>query len=111
MTESEPGHTAEPRNVLRCDPTGGAVTWRGHRRWTHGCTGGLMEAVAWTDDVVNAMDRDPRSYPFGYFTGGASPLDTARALLDDFFVAKRQAWTLEPGEEGRFIEYLKSCQS
>lgn len=156
-----------------------------------------MEAIAWTDDVVNAMDRDPRSYPFGYFAGGASPLDTvrvfvwfatleellehileveprvhglvhgrglegfqqrirpllqrateeglsealrleldpgsdggfvvdwwgsfedlksgrgdfARALLDDFFGEKRQAWTLEPGEEGQFIEYLKRCQA
>ncbi len=40
-----------------------------------------MEAIAWTDDVVNAMDRDPRSYPFGYFTGGASPLDTARVFV------------------------------
>jgi hypothetical protein len=32
-------------------------------------------------------------------------------LLDDFLVSKRQAWKLEPGEESRFIEYLKSCQA
>jgi hypothetical protein len=146
-----------------------------------------MEAIAWTDDGVNAMDRDPRRFPYGYFTGGSSPLDVARvfvwfatpeellrhileveprvgfqrrirpllqraaeeglsealrleldpgrdggfvvdwwgsfedlksgrggfarALLDDFFGTKRQSWMLEPGEEGRFIEYLKSCQA
>ncbi|HSQ68503.1 MAG TPA: hypothetical protein VLM41_00345 [Steroidobacteraceae bacterium] len=156
-----------------------------------------MEALAWADDDVNAMDRDPRRFPYGCFTGGSSPLDNARvfvwfatpeellqhileveprvhglargegleafqrrirpllrraaeeglsealrlaldpasdggfvvdwwgsfddlksgrgdfarALLDDFFVAKRQTWMLEPGEEGRFIEYLKSCQA
>jgi hypothetical protein len=156
-----------------------------------------MEAIAWTDDVVNAMDRDPRRFPYGYFTGGSSPLDVARvfvwfatpgellkhileveprvhglargrglegfqrrvrpllqraaeeglsealrleldpardggfvvdwwgsfedlksgrggfarALLDDFFRTKRQSWMLEPGEEGRFIEYLRSCQA
>ena len=156
-----------------------------------------MEAIAWTDDGVNAMDRDPRRFPYGYFTGGSSPLDVARvfvwfatpeellrhileveprvhglargrglegfqrrirpllqraaeeglsealrleldpgrdggfvvdwwgsfedlksgrggfarALLDDFFGTKRESWMLEPGEEGRFIEYLKSCQA
>jgi hypothetical protein len=40
-----------------------------------------MPNIEWSEVAAEAMERDPREYPYGYYTGSAFALDTSRVFV------------------------------
>lgn len=66
-----------------------------------------MPDIEWSDIASEAMERDPREFPYGYLTGGSFVLDSVRVFvwfrtLDDLIAHLRDVelriYDLEPGD-------------
>jgi hypothetical protein len=65
-----------------------------------------VPSIEWSDVAAEAMERDPREFPFGYLTGGSFVMDSVRVFvwfrtLEDLLTQIRdvepRVYDLEPG--------------